>query len=139
MLHPGSNGCTYTLTVNSPCIITGYSFTYSSQSNVTITIGEQTYNANAEEQHASVDGLSSSTTSFVVGGTNSTGKGVILKDFIVKIQTEDYQPGGQTAIGTIVDETQTPATIYYDVQGRHVVKPTKGIYLTNKGQKVIIK
>lgn len=139
MLHPGSNGCTYTLTVNSPCIITGYSFTYSAQSNATITIGEQTYNATTEDQTASVEGLNSSTTSFVVGGTNSTGKGVILKDFIVKIQTEDYQPGGQTAIGTIVDEAHTPATTYYDVQGRRVVKPTKGIYLTNKGQKVIIK
>ena len=137
MLLPGAKGCTYTLSVNSPCIITGYSFTYSAESAVTITIGDETYKATTEEQQVTVDGIKSASTRFNVGGANIIGKGLILKDFIVKIQTEDYT-GDTTGMSTIVSNMQDP-THYYDLQGRRVLTPTKGIFITNQGHKVVIR
>lgn len=46
--------------------------------------------------------------------------------------------GGVTGIGSVV-ENGTSNTVYYDLNGRAVLYPTNGIYVTNTGKKVFIK
>ncbi len=45
---------------------------------------------------------------------------------------------GTTGIQTIDNGKLTIDNVYYDLQGRRVAKPTKGLYIVN-GKKVIIK
>ena len=49
--------------------------------------------------------------------------------------------GGTTAIDAITDQTAADVNgatkVYYDLQGRRVQNPTKGIYIVN-GKKVVI-
>ena len=134
MLHPGAKGCTYTLTVNDGCIITGYSFTYSAGSSVSLTSGGKTFTATTAEQQACVDGLTTPSVDFTMTGTNSTGHGLILKDFQVKVQSDNYI----AAIAPITTEADNAGSARrYDLQGRPVRQMDKGkVYIVNR-KKVI--
>lgn len=46
---------------------------------------------------------------------------------------------GDITTGLHTATTQTQATIYYNLQGQRVAQPTRGIYITSEGKKVIIK
>ena len=43
-----------------------------------------------------------------------------------------------TGIQTVANSQQSAANSYYDLQGRRVAQPTKGLYIVN-GKKVVIK
>ena len=135
MLHPGKSGCDFTLKVTgTDCFISSYKFTYSSESAITITAGSQTFTASTTEQQAEVKDLQTTSTTINVAGTNAAGKGVILKDFVVNI----YVPGsGVTAISPVTGLKGNAPVHYYDLQGRRVLNPTKGLYITNTGRKVL--
>ena len=45
----------------------------------------------------------------------------------------------ETGINEIPSISDNAPTIFYDLSGRRVEKPTNGIYITNKGQKLMIK
>ena len=69
------------------------------------------------------------------------------KAFLVLTSTEahakgfvlEFEDGGTTGIETIEDTKQnTEDGVYYDLQGRRVENPTRGVYIVN-GKKVIIK
>ncbi len=51
-----------------------------------------------------------------------------------------FRFGQQTGIeGITPDAAEGAATTYYDLQGRRVLYPTTGVYVTDKGQKVYLK
>lgn len=142
MWHPTKD---YTVSVEGvganrqKCLITGYTFTYSSATDgQTITVAGQTFTAKAAEQQARITGLCETSTVFKVAGTSAVGKSVILKDFIVKV----FVPGSTgdvTAIGNATAPAVSTPVYYYDLQGRRVLTPTKGIFITNQGHKVVIR
>lgn len=142
MWHPTAN---YTVSVEGvgpngqKCLITGYTFSYSSATEgQTITVAGQTFTAKAAEQQARITGLCETSTVFKVAGTSAVGKSVILKDFIVKV----FVPGSTgdvTAIGNATAPAVSTPVYYYDLQGRRVLTPTKGIFITNQGHKVVIR
>lgn len=145
MWHPVGGNCDYTVSVEGvgpngqKCLITGYTFTYSSATDgQTITVAGQTFSAKAAEQQARITGLCETSTVFKVAGKSVTGKSVILKDFIVKV----FVPGSTgdvTAIGNATAPAVSTPVYYYDLQGRRVLTPTKGIFITNQGHKVVIR
>lgn len=47
-------------------------------------------------------------------------------------------PTEETGIESVTDDAECSQTIYYDLQGRRVTNPTKGIYIMN-GKKVLVK
>ena len=143
MWHPVGGNCDYTVSVEGvgpngkKCIITGYTFTYSSATEgQTITVAGKTFTAKAAEQQAEITDLCETSTVFKVAGTSVTGKSAILKDFIVKV----FVPGSAgdvTAIGNATAPAVSAPVYYYDLQGRRVLSPTKGLYITNTGRKVV--
>lgn len=143
MWHPVGGNCDYTVSVEGvgpngqKCLITGYTFTYSSATEgQTITVAGKTFTAKAAEQQAEVTDLCETSTVFKAGGTSVLGKSVILKDFIVKV----FVPGSAgdvTAIGNATAPAISAPVYYYDLQGRRVLNPTKGLYITNTGRKVV--
>lgn len=145
MWHPVGGNCDYTVSVEGvgpngqKCLITGYTFTYSSATEgQTITVAGKTFTAKAAEQQAEVTDLCETSTVFKVAGTSVLGKSVILKDFIVKV----FVPGSAgdvTAIGNATAPAVSTPVYYYDLQGRRVLTPTKGIFITNQGHKVVIR
>lgn len=140
MWHPTKD---YTVSVEGvgpngqKCLITGYTFTYSSATEgQTITVAGKTFTAKATEQQAEITDLCETSTVFKVAGTSVTGKSAILKDFIVKV----FVPGSAgdvTAIGSATVPAISTPVYYYDLQGRRVLNPTKGLYITNTGRKVV--
>ena len=69
------------------------------------------------------------------------------KAFLVLTSTEaqaksfvlEFEDGGTTGIETIENsKNSTDDGVYYDLQGRRVENPTRGIYIVN-GKKVVIK
>lgn len=60
---------------------------------------------------------------------------VKLLDIIVKPGTT-VTPNGTTAISTVTTDNIDPDASYYDLQGRRVMNPTKGVYIVN-GRKVL--
>ena len=65
----------------------------------------------------------------VLTSTEAQAKGFVL----------EFEDGGTTGIETIEDTKQnTEDGVYYDLQGRRVENPTRGVYIVN-GKKVIIK
>jgi len=46
--------------------------------------------------------------------------------------------GGETGIEIINDDARDQQPIYYDLQGRRVKNPTKGLYIMN-GKKILVK
>ena len=140
MWHPTKD---YTVSVEGvgpngqKCLITGYTFTYSSATEgQTITVAGKTFTAKAAEQQAEITDLCETSTVFKVAGSSVTGKSVILKDFIVKV----FVPGSAgdvTAIGNATTPAINAPVYYYDLQGRRVLNPTKGLYITNTGRKVV--
>lgn len=145
MWHPVGGNCNYTVSVEGTgpngqkCLIMGYTFTYSSATEgQTITVAGKTFTAKAAEQQAEVTDLCETSTVFKAGGTSVLGKSVILKDFIVKV----FVPGSAgdvTAIGNATAPAVSTPVYYYDLQGRRVLTPTKGIFITNQGHKVVIR
>ena len=136
VLHTGTAGsATYTINVGSGYTILGYHFTVvnvsGKTSNISLTGSGQSLSTSTTEQLFEVTDLSSQTTSFTISGDNGTG--IILKDFVVTIKNNDYDP--TTAIQAAPTTPTLPATIY-DLQGRRVQQPTKGIYIVG-GRKVL--
>lgn len=140
MWHPTAD---YTVSVEGvgpngqKCLITGYTFTYSSATEgQTITVAGKTFTAKAAEQQAEITDLCETSTVFKVAGTSRVGKSAILKDFIVKV----FVPGSAgdvTAIGNAKTPAISAPVYYYDLQGRRVLNPAKGLYITNTGRKVV--
>ena len=65
----------------------------------------------------------------VLTSTEAQAKGFVL----------EFEDGGTTGIETIEDTKQnTEDGVYYDLQGRRVENPTRGVYIVN-GKKVVIK
>lgn len=60
---------------------------------------------------------------------------VKLLDIIIKSGTT-VTPNGTTAISTVTTDNIDPDASYYDLQGRRVMNPTKGVYIVN-GRKVL--
>lgn len=145
MWHPVGGNCDYTVSVEGvgpngqKCLITGYTFSYSSATEgQTITVAGKTFTAKAAEQQAEITDLCETSTVFKVAGKSVTGKSAILKDFIVKV----FVPGSTgdvTAIGNATAPAVSTSVYYYDLQGRRVLTPTKGIFITNQGHKVVIR
>lgn len=145
MWHPVGGNCDYTVSVEGvgpngqKCLITGYTFSYSSATEgQTITVAGKTFTAKAAEQQAEITDLCETSTVFKVAGKSVTGKSAILKDFIVKV----FVPGSTgdvTAIGNATAPAVSTPVYYYDLQGRRVLTPTKGIFITNQGHKVVIR
>ena len=51
----------------------------------------------------------------------------------------EFEDGGTTGIETIENSNHsTESGVYYDLQGRRVENPTRGVYIVN-GKKVVIK
>jgi hypothetical protein len=68
--------------------------------------------------------------------TVPTGKAYLEFSETVEARSLDIDEGGTTAIKNM--KVGTEDNIYYDLQGRRVLYPTKGLYIVN-GKKVIIK
>ena len=65
----------------------------------------------------------------VLTSTEAQAKGFVL----------EFEDGETTGIETIEDTKQnTEDGVYYDLQGRRVENPTRGVYIVN-GKKVVIK
>ena len=64
------------------------------------------------------------------------GKSAILIYFIVKVFGPS-SAGDVTAIGNATAPAINTPVYYYDLQGRRVLNPTKGLYITNTGRKVV--
>lgn len=50
-----------------------------------------------------------------------------------------FHVGETTGIGQVATDAQSEPAKYYDLNGRRVLYPTRGIYVTGNGQKVLIK
>ena len=50
----------------------------------------------------------------------------------------DFGEGEVTGVNEVIGVKEVNDNSYYDLQGRKVTKPTKGLYIVN-GKKVIIK
>lgn len=138
LIHVGSktSSCTYTLTVtSSDYVITGYKFDFSNHNHtnaITLTVGGETFTTSQTAQHAEVTGLNSQTATFDIAGANSP---VRLQDFYVMVRST--KGSSETGIEDVTADKST-VRLVYDLQGKRVMQPTKGIYIVN-GEKVILK
>ena len=67
-----------------------------------------------------------------------TGSQYIKINEMYLTNNDDYSPEVYTGIDTVEDETTTAASGIYDLQGRKVLNPQRGLYIVN-GKKVVIK
>lgn len=96
-LAGGSSGtATYTLSVPTGYMITGYSFdcVRAGSSDMTITIGDNNYTATTTSANVNITNLSTNSTSFVLSGGNNT---VNFSNFKVVIEKDNY--GTEIALG----------------------------------------
>lgn len=94
-LYVGSSKSPLTITTATGDTITGYSFDFCNYdaTDVTLTANGVTYTATAEDQHVSVTGLKTLSTSFSLDGSN---KGIYIKNFKVYVKMNAVEPEPQT-------------------------------------------
>ena len=127
---------TYTLSVSEGYFITGYSLTYNPSAGGRVTLtNEYGYSetpASIKNDYVmSANDLHTSSTTFTVTGT-SAGYAITTVNFTVTVGTETG-----TGIDEVESESEMVKTIY-DLLGRKVENPSKGIYIIN-GKKVLVK
>ena len=128
---------TYTLSVSEGYFITGYSLTYYPNVGNKITVAnEYGYNetpASKNENYVmSASDLRTTSTTFTLTGSSASPQSITTIDFTVTVGTEEA-----TSVNEVKSETGKVKAIY-DLQGREVKTPSKGIYIIN-GKKVMIK
>ena len=128
---------TYTLSVSEGYFITGYSLTYKPSVGNKITVAnEYGYNetpASKNENYVmSASDLRTTSTTFTLTGSLASPQSITTIDFTVTVGAEEA-----TFVNEVKSETGKVKAIY-DLQGREVKTPSKGIYIIN-GKKVMIK
>ena len=128
---------TYTLSVSEGYFITGYSLTYYPNVGNKVTVAnEYGYNetpASKNENYVmSASDLRTTSTTFTLTGSSNSPQSITTIDFTVTVGTDEA-----TSVNEVKSETGKVKAIY-DLQGREVKTPSKGIYIIN-GKKVMIK
>ena len=128
---------TYTLSVSEGYYIAGYSLTYHLITGSKITVAnEYGYNetpASKNENYVmSASDLRTTSTTFTLTGSSNSPQSITTIDFTVTVGTDEA-----TSVNEVKSETGKVKAIY-DLQGREVKTPSKGIYIIN-GKKVMIK